>query len=464
MEDVVSESLLPETAVNWAVNVHFDKIGAAKVRDGITIVGSQLVDNSSILGLHQFLDTGTGTNDRLIAAITTTWKALVSGVWTDKRTGLTTGKKARFTNFVDLVFGVNGTDAMNSWDGGAGNFGTTNCTSAPAAAFIDNFRSRVWAAKTSANPSRLYYSSVADASYAIAWTGSVGEGYIDIAPGDGEDITGVKKFGSYLYVFKNSNVYRIFSINQTEPDPQITVGTYSQESVVVAKDGMYWHHPSGIFRLAKGGTSPVEISRPIYDIIKNVTLANYSEVAGWSDDDHVYFHVGDITVYGITLSNVVLRWTISSEIWTIYKYAVPLIVGNTYNDGSTIQRVVGDNDGSVHLFNSGYTDNGVDITYELETRWHNISGSRMDYKTISKIGAMHEGLSGANLGWRSGIHNRLEIQPIGQLGSQESVFNSLEVKGNRLKLSIRGSSNAGSGVFQGWQLMDVVNQGVLDNN
>ena len=461
MDNVVNESLMPESAVSWAINMHFDRIGAATVREGVTIVGAQLVDNVNILGLHQFLDTGTGTNDRLIAATTTTWKALVSGTWTNKRTGLTTGLKARFTNFVDLVFGVNGTDAMQSWDGGAGNFSTTNVTSAPAAAFIDNFRTRVWAAKTSGNPSRLFYSTVADGSGAITW--DTATQYIDIAPGDGEDITGIKKFGSYLYVFKNSNTYRIFSINQSEPDPLITLGTYSQESVVVAKDGMYWHHPSGIFRLAKGGTSPTEISRPIYDIIKNISLSNYSEIAGWSDDDHVYFSVGDITVYGLTLSNVVIRWTISSEIWTIYKYGTKFLVGTTYNDGTTLNRVVGDNDGSVHLFNSGTSDNGVDIIYEFETRWHNITGSRLDYKTISRIGAMHEGLVGGNFGWRNGYMNRLEIQPIGQLAKQDSIFNSLQIEGNRIKLSIRGSSSAGAGVFQGWQLMDVVNQGVKDN-
>lgn len=459
MDGVVDEVLMPTGAVSWSLNMHFDKIGAATVRPGLTLLGSQIVDNFAIKALHQFLDTGSGTNDRLIAVANTVVYALVSGTWTSKRTGLTASTKARFTNFVDLVFMVNGLEAMQSWDGGAGNFSTTNVTSAPVAKYIDNFRSRVWAAATTSLPSRLYYSTVADGSGNITW--DTATQYIDVAPGDGEDLTGIKKFATALYAFKPSTVYRIFSVNETEPDPQIFVGTYSQESITVAKDGMYWHHPSGIYRLRKGETNPMEISRPIYDIIKNVTRANYTEVASWNDDDHVYFHVGTVALSGVTLTNCVVRWTMSTEVWTIYTYAVPLLVGATYDNSSAIDRVVGDDDGNVYTFNSGVTDNTVAIKYELETRWLNISGLRSEKKTIRKITGLHENLVGANVGWRNGDMNRKEIKPIGQLGVQETNFPNLEIEGSRLKFSIRGATNSGSGVFQGWEIIDWINEGVI---
>lgn len=459
MEGVVDEFLVPSGAVNWSINGHFDRIGSFTVRSGLTLLGAQIVDNFAIKGLFQFTDTGAGTNDRLIAVANTVAYALVSGTWTSKRTGLTANTKARFTNFVDLVFMVNGLEAMNSWDGGAGNFGTTNCTSAPVAKYIDNFRSRVWAAATTSLPSRLYYSSVADINGAITWNTTTQ--YIDVAPGDGEDLSGVKKFATALYAFKPNSVYRIFSINQTEPDPQIFVGTYSQESITVAKDGMYWHHPSGLYRLRKGESQPIEISRPIYDIIKNVTRSNYTETASWNDDDHVYFYLGNITVYGITINNCVARWTISTEIWTIYSYAVPLVVGNTYDTSSSIARVVGDDDGNVYTFDSGYDDNGTAINFELETKWLNISGLRSEIKTIRKITGLHENMVGGNIGWRNGTMNKREIQPIGQLGDQETNFPNLDVNGNRIKLSLRGSSNAGNAVFQGWEIVDWLNEGII---
>lgn len=459
-ENVVDEALMPSGSVNFAINLHGDRIGSATVRDGITLLGTQIVDDKGIKGLHQALDTGTGTNDRLIAVCDTTWYALISDVWTAKRTSLTTNTKARFTNFIDLVFGVNGVEVMQTWDMGGGNFTTTSAVSAPSATFIDNFRSRVWAAKTSGNPSRLYYSSVASSGGTILWTGT-DSSFIDVAPGDGEDITGIKKFGTGLYVFKNSTIYRVFSINQTEPDPQILVGTYSQESITVAKDGMYWHHPSGIYRLRKGETNPIEISRPVYDIIKNVTRTNYSEVSSWNDDDHCYFSVGSISVYGITINNCVLRWTISTEIWTIYSYAQNLIVGNTYDNSNAIDRVVGDDDGNVYTFNSGNTDNTIAINYELETRWLNLSGLRSEEKVIKQLAAIHENMQGAEVGQRTGSKNRLEIEPIGSLEDQESIFNSLSINAKRIKLSIRGTSNSGSSIFQGFEILDWTNEGII---
>ncbi len=459
MEGVVDEFMMPDGAVSYAVNLSFDKIGSAVLRQGLTLIGSQISDTNSIVGLHQFLDTGSGTNDRLIAVASTKVWALVSGVWTEKRTTLTSGAKARFTNFVDLAFMVNGSEAMQSWDGGAGNFSTTNVSSAPVATFIDNFRTRVWAAKTSGNPSRVYYSSVADSSGAITWTST---DFIDVAPGDGEDITAIKNFSRAMHVFKNNYIYRIFSVNESEPDPQIFVGTYSQESVCVAKDGMYWHHPSGIYRMRRGENNPVEISRPVYDIIKNVSRSYYDDVASWNDDDHVMFALGDVTVNGVTISNCVLRWTISSEVWTIYSYAQAIVIGTTYDTGTAITRAVGDNDGNVYTFDSGSTDNGSAINYSLETRWHLVTGMRSDFKTIRKIAALHEGAQGAQLGWRNGNMGLNEIQPIGSLKNQETFFDNLDIKGHRFKLSIRGASTGGIFTFQGWEVLDWINEGVIN--
>ena len=462
LEDIVDESLMPVGAVNWAINMHFDRIGGATVRNGYTILEEQVADTYSCLGLHQFLDTGTGTNDRLISVFNTVAYALVSGTWTSKRTGLTANSKARFTNFVDLVFMVNAVDAMQSWDGGAGNFSTTNVTSAPAAAYIENFRTRVWAARTSANPSRLHYSSIADASGAIAWTGSVGEGYIDVAPGDGEDITAIKKFDGTLFVSKPSTMYRVFSINETEPDARIFVGTYSQESMVTTKEGLYWHHSSGIYRVRKGETSPTEISRPIYTIIQNISRSNYTEIGAWSDDDHVYFSVGDVTVNGVSITNCILRWTISTEVWTVYSTKDKFLVGNTYDTSGGLYRVVGDNDGNIYTFDSGVTDNGTSISYSLETRWYNLSGLRSETKTVRELCSLSENLEGATIGWKNGTHSTNAIQPIGEIERDEHVFKSQNITGKRIKFVLSGVGSGSRSVFQGFEIVDYINEGVIE--
>src|SRR3990167_6049730 len=249
-DDVIDPYLAPKNSCALAINMNFDKLGAAKVRGGLAIVGSQISSNL-ILGLYQFVDAGT--------------------------------------------------DAVRTWDGGGGAFGTTNAGSAPTGKYIERFKNRVWIASTATYPSRLFFSSLpsTDATPVITWTST---DYIEISPSDGEDVTALRRFDRNLFVFKKSFCYPVYSKDQTEPDPLITVGTHSQESVVVAKDGMYWHHPSGIYRLRRGEGQPKEISRPIYDIIRNVAYGSYDDVASWSDDDHVFFSVVDVTYNNLTIS------------------------------------------------------------------------------------------------------------------------------------------------------------------
>lgn len=457
-ESVVSEFMLPEGTVSKVKNLNFDVIGAAKVRDGVTIIGAQIVDNKTIVGLHQFLDQGAGTDDKLIAVCNTVAYYWSGSAWTSKRTGLTADSKARFTNFVDLVFMVNGVDAMNSWDGAAANsFGTTNCVSAPAARFIDNFRTRVWAANSSTYPSRLWYSSVADVSGGIVWTGD-DSGYIDISPGDGEDITGIQKFSQFMLVFKRNYTYRVYSKNDTEPDPYIFVGTYSQESVKLAKDGVYWHHPSGIYRLRRGDSYPREISKPVQGYINAVSRSYYESVSSWTDDDHVYFSIGDVTVDGETIANCVLRWTISTEVWTVYSYAHEFRIGATYDTGSALVTVVGDDDGNVHTFNSGVTDNGTPIYYSMETQPYTLSGLRSDVKIIKRLCAISDGLTGAYVGYRP--DNEQQSIPIGALEGDETIFKETEITGRRIRFNINGVSDDGAYKFNGFEIIDWLSEGL----
>jgi hypothetical protein len=61
----VGEAMIPLTAVSEAVNVNFNTIGSITAREGITSIGTGLP--SSILGLYEFRDGGSGTNNQIIA-------------------------------------------------------------------------------------------------------------------------------------------------------------------------------------------------------------------------------------------------------------------------------------------------------------------------------------------------------------------------------------------------------------
>ena len=70
------------------------------------------------------------------------------------------------------------------------------------------------------------------------------------SPQDGESITGLIRVPRALLLFKQNHIYRIYSATNIDPYPAYNVGTYSQESIVQTKDGVYFHHPSGFYHFS----------------------------------------------------------------------------------------------------------------------------------------------------------------------------------------------------------------------
>lgn len=456
-EGTVDESVYPKGAVHEATNWHFDVMGAVKTRPGITQLGD-IPSANPVLGIHHFQNRTTAANSKLVMAVTTVVYYLSGSTWTSKLTGQTTGLKTRFMSFLERVWVTNGTDAMKTWDGNTSNsFDTTSAVSAPAVKYIENFRSRVWGGWVTAQPSRLYYSAL-PSSGAVLWTGS-DTGYIDIAPGDGEEITALKKFSRYLLVFKQNHMYRVASINETEPDPLVFVGTYSQESVVEAKNGVYFHHPTGIYRIRRGESLPSEISKPISDFIQAVPSSFYTNVGSWIDSDHVYISLGDLTVNGITYNNCVARWTISSEVWTIYTYASELRVGIQYDNGSAITTVAGDTVGAIHTINSGKTDNGTPIFCSLTTSWLMPTGLRAETIDISKLNALCKNAQGMNVEYQNEKSGTHEFQSIGMLAKMDTIFNNKSIKGHKVRFRVSGANNGDPAIFQGFEIINTTNEG-----
>ncbi len=204
----VNKNLTPQDSVAVGLNVDFDQeLGSAVTRLGTGIVGSQLVDNMSVLGLHDFRDAN-GSNHALLAAINAAGGAtsVVYKVGTGTiRTGLTASKKMRFVTFLDSVLMINGADAEASYDGSTvittgGAFDLANIPGSNTCELCIEWLDRVYVAGDSTEPDRLYYSSTPSAG-AVSWTS--GNGYVDIEPEDGGgSITGIGKVPGYLLIFK----------------------------------------------------------------------------------------------------------------------------------------------------------------------------------------------------------------------------------------------------------------------
>ena len=260
-----------------------------------------------------------------------------------------------------------------------------------------------------------------------------------------------------MLVFKQNHIYRIYSIGETDPDPQINVGTYSHESIVEAKDGVYFHHPTGFYKYIDGGVQ--EISKPVKDIVEAITFANYTDIAGWieAEGDALCWSIGDITIYGdVIITNAVVRYTISTQAWTLYSYASKPTVGMIYTNPilNTREAIWGNGIGEVMRHNVGTTDDGTTVRYEIIHRPILVDGLNITEKNIESIMFLHDGKgSGTNVQWQK--ENDLEsdwTKSLGELEARNTIFSNANIRGNEITFRISGVSEGEPFSYNGFDI------------
>lgn len=381
----VNPSLLPSNTVDLALNVDLDEeIGSAVSRLGRATVGSQIVDGSAILGLHQHIDSSNTSNNRLFAYLndisgtTASLRNVATGLATGTNdTGLTSGIKMRFLTFLGSTLALNGRNFPRSYHpstgwvtSGSGPFDLSNFPSDTITIDTTTYRvnlciaylDRVYTAGATANNTRLYYSGVSNGT-SISWT--VGNGYIDIENNNNSGgITALAKVPGYLLVFKERSLHR-FNGSSAFPESLVQLGTPSQEAVVMGAGlcAFYSHSNENAkgFYITDGGR-PVPIShdnaRPIKKWIDAIGTTNEANMAGWATERHFCWSVGDLTVDGETYSNVVLRYNRLLNQWTVRTYPSDFRCFASYLASGVNTIVGGDDDGTVYQIDKPgtYTD------------------------------------------------------------------------------------------------------------
>lgn len=308
------------------------------------------------------------------------------------------------------------------------------------------------------NPSRVYFSSAISTAGIITWNSQ--EDWADINPGDGEGITGLKRFSLELLIFKPNYIYR-FRTSGTDPDPLIKIGTRSHESIIEGKRGLYFHHDTGFYRYSGG--YPVEISRPISDIVDAIPYGQYDDINVWNDNDHIYWSVGNLSISEtketVTWRNVVLRYTESSDVWTIYSYANEPRRGMTYNSGSAISRVIGTDHGVVATVNSGTTDFGEPIESRLRTKWYDWN-ELATRKLIQEITAVCEKAQGMTLMYQTD-EDTTRWQTIGQLRKMVNVFDTLSITCHRVRFQVIGITRSEAPILRMLEITKGINEGLI---
>ena len=470
----LNDTVTPENSVQIAINMNFDRVGAVQTRPGVTAYSPQRT--GAIMAFGSLQRYGPLMNI-IYSQVGADISALIAGVWTTMRTLSTGANKARFGEFLNRIWMVNGNNGDVPMTSGGGTFDTTYVpANFPKGDFIScGFEGRVWVADVSSDA--VYFTDIVQFTppNTYNFTYDPVANYVkNLSPHDGQYITGLFRVPRALLVFRTDSIIRIYGAYSVDPYPAYNVGTYSQESIVQAKDGIYFHHSSGFYKFTYD-SQPTEISRRVIDFVKAIPVANYENVKGvWDGFDNIMWAVGPVTVEGVVYSNCVMRYTISTQVWTIYDYPMPA-KGQTpagtitamirHNDDFNIMSLMGTSNGLIGWMDHGTTDFGDSIYYELIDRWRSYTEMYSRSKNISGIMVMTENAAGARLEYQ------IEKSPTDVWTYIDTVKNEYDAlfpnantdDFNAIRLRISGNTSGEPMVFAGIEILSIQDKGLDEN-
>lgn len=465
----LNDTVAPEDSCELAVNINFDRIGAFQTRAGVTYLGAIGGNPGPVAGMGVMAIQATGSYG-IFAQVGTDIQFSTDGTtWSSVRTLSTNANKARFSQFLNYVWMVNGNngDAVGTSNGGA--FGTTLIPAGfPKGDFIQaGFEGRVWVADKSTDT--LYYTDIVQftppSTYSLTFT--LATNFIqNLSPQDGESITGLFRVPRALLVFKQNHIYRVYGAFSVDSYPAYNVGTYSQESIVQTKDGIYFHHSSGIYQFNYDG-QPTEISRRVIDFIKAIPRSNYEKVVGnWDGFDTIEWFIGPVTVEEVTYTNCVLRYTISTQVWTTYDYIDQTFsAAINFRNATDFYRVGLNSVANVVKIGTGETDQGEPIYFEYIDRWRSFTEMYAHAKALSGMAIYSKNGAGAQVQYQTdkdGVNVWTDIDSIDE--NYVTLFPNMSTTDfNRFRFRIKGYTSGTPIIFDGVELLSLQDKGYNQN-
>lgn len=182
-----------------------------------------------------------------------------------------------------VLYAANGTDSVRQWDGSVWSTPTFTGT-APTGKFlaVTPWDNRLVNARRSGTSGGDNKSTVRFSDPDVPAT-FLSYNWVDLTSGDGESITGMCVFGSYLFVFKQSKFFVFYGtgISAEDGTPEFSyrtvdtgIGLAADNLLCVAEDGVYFVHGSGVYRTS--GSAPVLVSDVIDPLFAGVVGTFYS--------------------------------------------------------------------------------------------------------------------------------------------------------------------------------------------
>lgn len=464
----IADPVAQPNSVQEAINLNFDSMGVAIGRPGLTQYAVSPSGSNPILSYAAWLQNAT-TNRQLLAQQLNVIYAYITGSWVSKRTVTSTTNKARYAQFLNRTYMVNGNNGAGGdicavYDGSA--FSAIDATylgdliNIKGDCIQAGFDGRIWIADASTD--KLYYTNIVQPNGTFTTTGTP-QFISNLSPQDGQSITALFRVSRALLVFKQNEIFRVYSASSLDPYPAYYVGTYSQESVIQGVDGVYFHHPTGFYKFQYDG-QPQNISRRIIDFVQGISRTNYDKIISWKDADHIYWGVGNVTVKNRTYNNCVFRYTISSNVWTIYSYSKSLTAAIVYDDGTNILPLAGTSLGITTQTDLGFSDLGDEIFCEMTSRWVTFFGLASILAAITGATAVHQNCGGMKVDFQYDKEEN-KFNPVMALTDEyANVFpNIITSDFNRIRYRFSGSYSKALPVFETVEILQLQEQGYKQN-
>jgi len=352
-------------------NVDFDKFGSVLKRNGYTaLTTSTIAANKEVTGLYWF-ELADGTREIVIICNSTIYKQDGLDGNSDDITGGLTVSIAHlvdFDTFDDLMLATDNTNVPFKWTG-AGNCSLlTVPTNLSRAKFIKNFQNYCFLANvtvTSAFPSRFYWSTIKDPE-----TWDVAD-YIDVAPNDGQEITGFKVLGDRLVVFKNRSIYNVFFTgDRTIPfvvyKSNSSVGCASHWSIQEVDNGLVFLSYDGLYFY--DGNNSYKISDRISSTINGYVSTYFGDAVSMVHRSKSRYYLG-ITGTGTT-HNKVLVWDYFHNAFSLYTGINAASMAMVYVGGVTERPYFGDYDGFVYRMDTGLDDYIENVKTAIDAHYY----------------------------------------------------------------------------------------------
>ena len=445
------------------------KIGAITKDTGYYSVMTTDTGNPSVLGMYHFIQDANRTspiekffatsNDSTAANTVLRYRANGSGTGSNITVGSTwngfTNQNVEMQGFIGYCFIV-GCNNANTYLPVASVTGTTFSTSAnvtgmPQAKYITRYRDRLYVANvyygSTQYPFRIVASSPVTAG-AITWStagspdSSTG-GFLDVD--FSYEITGITSNWDRLMVFTDQSAYYY---DQSAFKQIWNTGCSNQRTLKNKGQYMIWANTDGVW-LSTGGY-PQNISGEVRDFISNSTPSSYfAEIV----DEIYYLYVGNVTVNGISYSNLMLQFDMAKSLWSWREfYNNMTCFGRYFNSSKKNRLYMGDTTGTV-WDKSKYSDATIangDAQATLGTGGQPI-GSNFELapmaidnyeltKIVRDIYVFADRAQGLNLKARVLNRNSRILTPYKPIGQLTQYINTFQVNvDNGLLLQIGGS-------------------------